>query len=181
MITARRLYKNLLRLYPKTFRERLAESMEQTFNDLCREKQETSQPFLLFMISVFAETSISILQENLLVIKEINPMKNILTNLGSSTLISLLLILPFMIMEVVNRRTFNEDFPTVLFFAMWLNLFAVCSILLPILVRGRQAGNHDLAHPVPTQGNTLLTQSVCASHPSGHRLCTFVPLRIRLR
>ena len=39
---------------------------------------------------------------------------------------------------------------------MWLNLFAISLILLPI-VRGRQIGNHDIANPVPTQGNTLLT------------------------
>jgi hypothetical protein len=156
MIQARVLYKKLLMLYPKTFRERLTESMEQTFNDLCRERQETSQPFLLFMMSVFAETSISILQENLLVIKEMNPMKNILTNLGSSTVISLLLILPFMILEVVNRRNFNEDFPFALFFGLWASLFAINLILLPI-VQARRTGNHDLTNLVPAQKNSLLT------------------------
>jgi hypothetical protein len=61
-----------------------------------------------------------------------------------------------MIMEVVNRRSFNEDFPFMLFFVMWLNLFAISLILLPI-VRGRRTGNHDRANPVPAQRNTLLT------------------------
>ena len=61
-----------------------------------------------------------------------------------------------MIMEVVNRQNFNEDFPLMLFFVLWLNLFAISLILLPI-VRGRWTGNHDMANPVPTQGNTLLT------------------------
>ena len=83
-------------------------------------------------------------------------MQTILKTFGSSALISLLLILPFMIMEVVNRRNFNEDFPFMLFFVMWLNLFAISLILLPI-VRGRRTGNHDMANPVPAQGNTLLT------------------------
>lgn len=83
-------------------------------------------------------------------------MQTMLKTLGSSTLISLLLILPFMIMEVVNRRNFNEDFPTFLFFVMWLNLFAISLILLPI-VRGRRTGNHDMANPAPTRVNTLLT------------------------
>jgi len=59
-----------------------------------------------------------------------------------------------MIMEVVNRRNFNEDFPSFLFFAMWLNLFAISLILLPI-VRGRRTG--DRTDPVSAQGNTLLT------------------------
>ena len=83
-------------------------------------------------------------------------MQTILKTLGSSALISLLLILPFMIMEVVNRRIFNEDFPFMLFFGLWLSLFAISLILLPI-VRARRTGKHDMANPVPTQGNTLLT------------------------
>ena len=83
-------------------------------------------------------------------------MQIILKTLGSSALIGFLLILPFMIMEVVNRRNFNEDFPFMLFFVLWLNLFAISLILLPI-VRGRWTGNHDMANPVPTQGSTLLT------------------------
>jgi hypothetical protein len=84
-------------------------------------------------------------------------MQTKLKTLGSSTLISFLLILPFMIMQVVNRRKFNEDFPNVLFFVMWLNLFAISLILLPI-VRGRRTGN-----PVPVQGNTLLTSPKSAA------------------
>ena len=83
-------------------------------------------------------------------------MQSILKPLGSAVLISFLLILPFMVMEVVNRRNFNEDFPFMLFFVFWLNLFAVSLILLPI-VRGRRTGNHDMANPVPVQKNTLLT------------------------
>jgi hypothetical protein len=83
-------------------------------------------------------------------------MQTTLKTSGLSALLSLLLILPFMIMEVVNRRNFNEDFPTVLFFVMWLNLFGISLILLPI-VRVRRTENHDLANPVPTQRNILLT------------------------
>jgi hypothetical protein len=67
-----------------------------------------------------------------------------------------------MIMEVVNRRNFNEDFPFFLFFVMWLNLFAVSVILLPIVLVKR-TGNHDMANPVPAQGNTLLTNPKSAA------------------
>jgi hypothetical protein len=38
--TVRALYKKLLGLYPRAFRERLGESMEQTFNDLCNERKQ---------------------------------------------------------------------------------------------------------------------------------------------
>ena len=49
-----------------------------------------------------------------------------------------------------------------LFFVLWLNLFAIHLILLPI-VRGRRTGNHDMANPVPAQGNTLLTNPKSAA------------------
>lgn len=83
-------------------------------------------------------------------------MQTLLRAFGSSTGISFLLIFPFMAMEIVNRRQFNEDFPFVLFFVLWFNLSAVSLILLPI-VRARRTGNHDMANPIPTQRNTLLT------------------------
>jgi hypothetical protein len=83
-------------------------------------------------------------------------MKIILGNFGSPALLGLLLIVPFMIMEVVNRRNFNEDFPFMLFFGLWLNLSAVSLILLPI-VQARWTEKQDTAHPVPAQGDTLLT------------------------
>ncbi|MGZ9166449.1 MAG: hypothetical protein ACXW4Q_11625 [Anaerolineales bacterium] len=155
--TVRRLYKKLLSLYPRTFKEQLGESMQQTFNDLYMEqKRQTYQGLFGPMLWIFIETAIGIFREHLLLISPGDIMQTILKTIGPSTLISFLLILPFMIMEVVNRRNFNEDFPFMLFFVLWLNLFAISLILLPI-VRGRRTGNHDMANPVPTQGNTLLT------------------------
>ena len=151
------VYKKLLALYPQTFKEQLAESMEQTFRDLWNEKQQTKKELFGFVLWTFIETAIGIFREYLLLISPGDIMQTILKTLGSSTLISLLLILPFMIMEVVNRRNFNEDFPTFLFFVMWLNLFAVSVILLPIVL-GRQTGKQDMAKAIPTQGNTLLTK-----------------------
>ena len=59
-------------------------------------------------------------------------MKTTLKTLAFSALISLLGISPFIFMEIVNRREFNEDFPFRLFFALWLNLFAILLILLPL-------------------------------------------------
>jgi hypothetical protein len=125
--------------------------MEQTFQDLWNEKRQTKKELFSFTLWTFIETAIGIVREHLLLISPGDIMQTILKTFGSSTLISLLLILPFMIMQVVNRRNFNEEFPFMLFFVMWLNLFAFSLILLPI-VRGRRTGN-----PVPTQRNTLLT------------------------
>jgi hypothetical protein len=154
--TARRLYKKLISLYPQGFKERLAESMEQTFQDLWNEKRQTKKGLFGFVLWTFIETAIGIFREHLLLISPGDLMQTILKPLGSSALISLLLILPFMIMEVVNRRNFHEDFPFMLFFVLWLNLFAISLILLPI-VRGRRTGHHETVNPVPMQRNTLLT------------------------
>ena len=150
------LYKKLLALYPQTFKEQLAESMEQTFRDLWNEKRQTKKELFGFVLWTFIETAIGIFREYLLLISPGDIMQTILKTLGSSTLLSLLLILPFMIMQVVNRRNFNEGFPFVLFFVMWLNLFAISLILLPI-VRGRRTADQGMPNPSPTQGNTLLT------------------------
>jgi len=150
------LYKKLLKFYPQEFREQLAESMEQTFNDRYIEMRNAQQALFSFTTWTFAETTVGIFREHLLLISSGDIMQTMLKTIGSPALLSLLLILPFMLMEVVNRRNFNEDFPFVLFFAMWLNLFAVSSILLPI-VRGKWITNPDMANPVPVQKNTLLT------------------------
>ena len=83
-------------------------------------------------------------------------MKNPFTTIGSPALVSLLLILPFTIMEVLNRQNFKEEFPFMLFFVLWLNLFAISLILLPI-ARGWRTGKRDMANPVPAQRNTVLT------------------------
>lgn len=150
------LYRRLLSFYPGEFREQLGVSMEQTFQDLWNEKRQTKKELFGFVLWTFIETAIGILREHLLLISPGDVMQSILKPLGSSVLISLLLIVPLMIMEVVNRRNLNEEFPFMLFFVMWLNLFAIGSILLPIM-RGRRTGNHDMANPVPAQKNTLLT------------------------
>lgn len=61
----RRWYGRLLRLYPRTFRERFAEPMAQTFTDLCRERTDTDRGLLGFAARTFAETSAGIVRENL--------------------------------------------------------------------------------------------------------------------
>ncbi len=59
----RQLYSKLLRLYPETFRNRFAESMEQTFQDMCRERRAAERGLLAFAFRLFAETFTGILRE----------------------------------------------------------------------------------------------------------------------
>ena len=48
---------------------------------------------------------------------------------AAPAVVSLILVAPFMIMELVNRRAFHELFPIPLFAIMWLLAFAFIYIL----------------------------------------------------
>jgi hypothetical protein len=144
--TIRTLYKRLIACYPKAFREQLGESMEQTFEDLYKERQAEAGWFG-FILWMFIETSMGIIQERILLIREMNPMKNIVTNLRSPAIISLLLVLPFMILEWVNRRNLHEGFPIALVGLMWLLPILFIISMMPIL-RNIRAGNNIIATPV---------------------------------
>src|SRR5688572_5886777 len=58
-------YSKLLRLYPRAFRERFAEGMEQTFHDLCRERAAANRGLFGFTLWICLETSAGIVRENL--------------------------------------------------------------------------------------------------------------------
>jgi hypothetical protein len=62
----RRWYRQLLRLYPKPYRERFGEGMEQTFNDLLRERRQRGQRLLWPTLCMIVETSRGIGTENVL-------------------------------------------------------------------------------------------------------------------
>ena len=91
--TVRTLYKRLLGLYPRGFKERLGESVEQTFNDLYNEEQQQSTRRFL-VLSIFTETAVGVVREHLLLIHEGDGMKNALANPRSAAIASLLLSLP---------------------------------------------------------------------------------------
>jgi hypothetical protein len=81
--TIQALYKKLLRLYPREFREQLGESMQQTFNDLYRERQTEGGSFG-FMLWAFTETALGILREHVLLLTKGATMKNVLANPSSA-------------------------------------------------------------------------------------------------
>ena len=61
----RRWYAGLLRLYPRPYRDRFAEPMEQTFTDLARERIDADRNLLGFAVGTFAETCAQIMRENM--------------------------------------------------------------------------------------------------------------------
>ncbi len=153
--TVRTLYKKLLSFYPKGFREQFADAIEQTFNDLWNEKRQSKKELIDFVLWSFLDTAMGIFREHQLFMSQGDLMHTILKPLGLSSSISFLLILPFIIMEVVNRRNLNQEFPFALFFILWLNMFAISLILLPI-ARGWWMRNRETANPVSAQGTASL-------------------------
>lgn len=57
-------YARLLRLYPRRYRERFGEEMEQTFEDLCRAREQSGQGLMGLLVWTFLETFAAIVREN---------------------------------------------------------------------------------------------------------------------
>jgi uncharacterized membrane protein len=146
--SVRALYRKLLALYPRTFREQLGESMEQTFNDLINEREQQGEQGLYgYMLWLFVETALGVIGQHLLLIKAKVTMKTIASDSQLAAIISLLIVVPFMTLEWVNRQNINEGFPIPLFIVMWFVPALFLLILTPI-VRTVRAGNTLMANPV---------------------------------
>lgn len=89
--TVRAYYRKLLTLYPQRFREQLGDSMQQTFNDLCRE-QQTEGGWFGFILWTFTETAIGIVREHVLLLTKGATMKNTLAIPRSAALLSSILL-----------------------------------------------------------------------------------------
>lgn len=60
----RRWYRKLVRLFPKSHRDRFGESMEQTFSDLCRARAGEGHDLVRFVLWMFVEAFVGIIREN---------------------------------------------------------------------------------------------------------------------
>lgn len=66
-------------------------------------------------------------------------MKGILTHLRLPALISTALTIPLIILDVINRRGYNEPFPVLLFGSLWLLPLTFLIILTSMVREQRQA------------------------------------------
>jgi hypothetical protein len=104
----RRWYAGLLRLYPKSYRERFGDGMQQTFNDLVREQRENGEGLLRFVIWVFVETSIGIARENVMSVNTQAVTRSIAHALiGTAVLLLIPLTLQLTIGTGVDGQGFN--------------------------------------------------------------------------
>jgi hypothetical protein len=94
------LYRRLLALYPRAFQERFGESMAQTFNDLCKERQ-MKHGFFGFVLWIFIETGGGVIREHILLTTQGDIMKNILTNPRSAAVMSFILSLPLALPYII--------------------------------------------------------------------------------
>jgi hypothetical protein len=90
-VNLRTLYRKLLNLYPQRFKEQVGESMEQTFNDLYKERQ-AKPGWFSFVLWMFMETAVGIVREHVLSMTEGDSMKNTLPYPRAAVLISAILL-----------------------------------------------------------------------------------------
>jgi hypothetical protein len=143
------LYKKLLSLYPRQFRERLEDSMQQTFKDLYKEHR-TGSAWFGFMLWTFTETGLGIFREHVLLITEGITMKNMLVNPRLAPVISFILcVFPFMIIELSTRSDAPRSAASpMLWVVLWLLSMIFIAILLTIVPNLRRAGGSIMANPV---------------------------------
>lgn len=95
----RHWYAKLLRLYPKPYRERFGEGMEQTFSDLLRDRREAKRGLFAFALWLFIETSTAITRENILVMNK--------NTLRIALVTALLLLVPLLAMQFTDEVAWN--------------------------------------------------------------------------
>ena len=95
-------YAVLLRLYPKAYHDRFGEPMEQTFNDLLRERVEEEKRFFSFVLWMFAETFAGAIGENMTVI---TTRYRALVRIVLTT--ALILLLPLIAMRFTDEVIWN--------------------------------------------------------------------------
>lgn len=104
----RRWYARLLRLYPKPYRKRFGDGMQQTFNDLVREQQEIGNGLSRFIIWMFLDTSVGIARENMMALNTQAVTKSIGHALvGTGVVLLIPLMLQLTIGTGVDGQGFN--------------------------------------------------------------------------
>lgn len=124
-----RVYRRLIALYPKAFRERFGESMEQTFGDLCRER-ETAHGRITngFAVWILAETAAGVGRENFGRFYGVF-MESRKLRIVFSIAAGLLVTAPFVIMEWIYSNGFPHGVPLAIF-----NVLFIEAALLTFLV-----------------------------------------------
>ena len=135
----RACYAKLLRLYPKSFRDRFAPEMNQTFNDLCRERLKISEGLFVFVFVTFVETFAAILRENLdLILHRIMNrsstlfLRLVLSLMAIAALVICCLGVPRMVADEVSRHPNGVGVP----YAIMVCAYILCIPFFTALYQG---------------------------------------------
>jgi hypothetical protein len=115
----RQWYAKLLRFYPKLYRERFGEGMQQTFNDLCHERYKTGSGLFSFVLWTFVDTLAGIIKEN--IEKESIIMKPILRIFGGA-IIGIITAIAIIATAYLLKGTEHEN--------AWFYILAVGLVLI---------------------------------------------------
>lgn len=96
--TSRKVYRSLIALHPRGFRERFGEPMLQTFDDLFREWGTQSTSIVLFLFSIYAETTASIFRQH--INETMYSEKRFLTS-NRAALIGLMMLAPITVVYII--------------------------------------------------------------------------------
>jgi hypothetical protein len=135
------LYRRLICLYPRGFRERFGESMEKTFGDVCNEESRLKGGISLpFVVSTVGEISAGIFKENLGELIGADRANYWLKNIFIAGIISLFLSLLFTFgtyfSDNPQKQLGEFSFPVSDFLRGWL----IQTIVFTLIVSGLRSG-----------------------------------------
>jgi len=114
----RNWYAKLLRHYPEAYYERFGKSMEQTFNDLCSERQKSGKGLFGFALWTFSDTAFEIIKKD----------KHYMTSLSKQSLIMTIVAivgLAILITVYITNGSERED--------AWLYIFSAWLVISPAI------------------------------------------------
>ncbi len=124
----RNWYATLLRLYPRQHRERFGEPMEQTFNDLLRERAAEDKRLFGFTLWIFVETFAGIVRENMRVIFMQSITKRTMNSISYRIAIGIAVAAALLLLCFYGAVAEKGDSPGPLFFA------SVATLILGALI-----------------------------------------------
>ena len=89
-------YARLLRLYPRPFRDRYADAMEQAFADAYADRRAAGRPVGALLAGTYLDTSIGILKENLM-----NDARPLSSRPWLAAVVALLFVVPFFVANLI--------------------------------------------------------------------------------
>ena len=143
----RRWYRMLLGLYPRSYRERFAESMEQTFTDLWRERAGADGRFLRW---IFLETFAGVVRERATHLARLAMVRNATDVFRIVKYVGLAaggVLVAGIVTVIVLARGTGEDITGVVAPALLLTVVSVLAAVVAAVLqgrsgrRGREAGN----------------------------------------